>query len=78
VELDPSLVATLEEARLFRFTREQLQHEQLERLAHQLPLPQLRVPFLFTASIGPEELELLSDALAAGVEALHDPAPAPT
>jgi anion-transporting ArsA/GET3 family ATPase len=78
VELEPSLVAALERARLFRFTREQLQQDQLERLAHQLPLPQLRVPFLFTASIGPDELEVLSDALAAGVEALHDPAPAPT
>ena len=48
--------------------------EQLRRLAHELPLPQLRVPYLFTASIGPEELDVLSAALAAGVEALHDPA----
>ncbi len=78
VQLEPSLVAALEEARLFRVTREQLQQEQLDRLAHQLPLPQLRVPFLFAASIGPEELETLSDALAAGVEALHDPAAAST
>ena len=68
----------MEEARLFRFTRERLQQQQLDRLAHELPLPQLRVPFLFTASIGPAELEVLTDALAAGVEALHDPAPAST
>ena len=46
----------------------------MERLAHQLPLPQLRVPFLFTDSIGPPELETLSDALARGVVALPDPA----
>ncbi len=53
VDLEPELVATLEEARLFRLTRQELQEEQLERLAQELPLPQLRVPFLFTASIGP-------------------------
>jgi hypothetical protein len=33
------------------------------------------VPFLFTASIGPEELDVLSEALGTGVRALHDPAP---
>jgi anion-transporting ArsA/GET3 family ATPase len=74
VSLDPGLVSALEQARQFRLTRQELQEDQLERLAHELPLPQLRVPFLFTASIGPQELDVLSDALAVGVEALHDPA----
>ncbi len=54
--LDPDLVSSLEEARAFRLTREELQGR-LERLARELPLPQLQVPFLFTASIGPEELD---------------------
>ena len=40
--------------------------EQLERLAEELPLPQLRVPFVFTDAIGPDELDALSQALAAG------------
>ena len=58
--LDPELVAALDQARRFRLTRQELQEEQLERLAHELPLPQLRVPFLFTAAIGPPELDALS------------------
>jgi hypothetical protein len=33
------------------------------------------VPFLFTASIGPTELDQLSTALADGVGALPEPAP---
>jgi hypothetical protein len=68
-------VDILEEARTFRLTRQELQQEQVQRLARELPLPQLRVPFLFTASIGPDELDVLSAALGAGVQALHDPAP---
>jgi anion-transporting ArsA/GET3 family ATPase len=75
VVLGPDLVATLEEARTFRLTRQELQREQLLRLARELPLPQLQVPFIFAASIGPDELDGLSAALAAGVRALHDPAP---
>jgi anion-transporting ArsA/GET3 family ATPase len=72
--LDPELLSALDRARTFRLTRQELQDEQLGRLAHELPLPQLRVPFLFSASITPRELETLSDALAAGVAALPDPA----
>ncbi|MGH3577880.1 MAG: hypothetical protein ACRDU0_10005, partial [Mycobacterium sp.] len=68
----PDLVAALEAARRFRLTRQELQVEQLARLARELPLPQLRVPFLFTASIGPMELDQLTDALTAGVQALPD------
>jgi anion-transporting ArsA/GET3 family ATPase len=75
VRLDPAAVAALEEARQFRLTRQELQGEQLQRLARELPLPQLRVPFVFTDSIGPAELDALSDALAQGVLALPDRAP---
>jgi anion-transporting ArsA/GET3 family ATPase len=75
VALGPDLMATLEVARTFRLTRQELQAEQLQRLARELPLSQLRVPFLFAASIGPAELDVLSAALRTGVEALHDPAP---
>jgi anion-transporting ArsA/GET3 family ATPase len=72
VSLDPASVSSLEEARRFRLTRQDLQGEQLERLAHELPLPQLQVPFLFTDAIGPRELDALSDALAEGVLSLPD------
>ncbi len=78
VDLDPSLVSSLEVARRFRLTRQQLQEEQLQRLAHELPLAQLRVPFLFSETIGPGELDTLSDALAAGVHALPDRAEVPS
>jgi anion-transporting ArsA/GET3 family ATPase len=75
VSLNPDVAASLDRARLFRLTRQHLQHEELERLAHDLPLAQLRTPFLFTASIGPAELDDLSRALGEAVEALHGPSP---
>jgi anion-transporting ArsA/GET3 family ATPase len=70
--LDTSLVDTLEEARAFRQRRHELQEEQIQRLATELPLSQLRVPYLFTDAIGPLELDTLSQALGAGIEALPD------
>ena len=71
--LDPELVGSLEAARRFRQRRHELQEEEVVRLAGELPLPQLRVPFLFTGSIGPLELDTLSRALGRGIEALHEP-----
>ena len=73
VTVGDDLVSSLEAARRFRTTRSELQNEQLERLGNQLPLAQLRVPFLFVDAIGPSELDILSNALAEGVTALHDP-----
>lgn len=52
----------------FRRARSELQEEQLARLADALPLPQLRLPFLFEADLGPEHVELLAAALAESVE----------
>ena len=58
-------------ARAARFvtSRRRLQEEQLARLAEGLTLPQVILPFLFTADIGPGELEVLAEALTAGVDA---------
>ena len=47
------------------------QQEQRERLATLLPLPQIELPFLFTADVGPAEVDTLADAFAAGVEAME-------
>jgi anion-transporting ArsA/GET3 family ATPase len=47
----------------FRRHRMALQREQIERLAAQLPLPQLKLPYLFNADLGPPELELLAREL---------------
>jgi anion-transporting ArsA/GET3 family ATPase len=59
-------------ARAARFltSRRRLQEEQLSRLADRLALPQVVLPFLFSSDIGPAELEVLADALTAGLGAL--------
>ena len=42
------------------------------RLADQLPLPQLRLPFCVTTEIGPAELDGLADRLLAEIAALPE------
>lgn len=54
----------------FRAERAAIQRHQADRLAQQLPLPQIRLPFMFTADLGLEEIGQLADAFTAGVEAL--------
>jgi anion-transporting ArsA/GET3 family ATPase len=63
-------VATLVRAAEFRLDLERRQREQRERLARLLPLPQIHLPFLFTAGIGPAEIDTLADAFAQGIDAL--------
>jgi hypothetical protein len=48
-----------------------LQREQIDRLAAELPLPQLHLPYLFNADLGPDDLELLAEALLDGVRSLE-------
>jgi anion-transporting ArsA/GET3 family ATPase len=62
--------AALKQAAEFRRSRQELQAEQLRRLDAALPLPQLRLPFLFTPEVGPAELDVLAAELARQVEAL--------
>jgi anion-transporting ATPase len=69
IELTGSLTAALDAAVAFRHERHELALEQADRLAVRLPLPQLRLPFVF-GEIGPAEIDALADALATGVEAL--------
>ncbi|HVX16638.1 MAG TPA: ArsA-related P-loop ATPase [Acidimicrobiales bacterium] len=54
-------------AAAFRRDREALQRDQVDRLAEQLPLPQLRLPYLFEADLGPAELDVLADRLTADI-----------
>ena len=70
VTLDDRQAQALQAAADFREHRRALQEEQLQRLAQELPLPQLRTPFLFEPSVGPPELAALAGALADGVAAL--------
>ncbi len=62
---------------VFRRGRQAVQAEQLSRLAEQLPLPQVRLPYLFTADVGPAEIDTLASALAEGARALPVPAASP-
>jgi anion-transporting ArsA/GET3 family ATPase len=54
----------------FRACRQELQASEADRLAELLPLPQVRLPFLFHAELGPPELDVLADAFTEGIEAL--------
>jgi anion-transporting ArsA/GET3 family ATPase len=60
----------LRAAAAFRAERRAVQQEQLDRMAADLPLPQLTLPFLFGGELGPAELSTLSDALLAGLGAV--------
>lgn len=77
VALRPGDEVALATAARFRRRRQALQQAQLERLAELLPIPQLRLPFLFAASPGPAHVDLLADALLDQVAGLADPV-APT
>jgi anion-transporting ArsA/GET3 family ATPase len=75
--LRPGEAAALADAAAFRRHRQELQAEQLQRLADRLPLPQLTLPFLFQADLGPAEVDVLADALRASVVALPEAARSP-
>jgi anion-transporting ArsA/GET3 family ATPase len=66
----PEEAARLRVAAQFRLSRQNLQATQAERLAIGLPLPQLSLPYQFTANLGPEQLGVLSQALGSAIEAL--------
>ncbi len=63
-------VEHLARAAHFLTSRRRLQVQQLTRLADRLDVPQVILPFLFSADIGPAQLEVLADALTAGLSAL--------
>lgn len=68
--LHPGEARALRAAADFRRHRMELQAEQLERLDQLLPLPQIRLPYLFTADLGPEHVDLLARAVHEGVDKL--------
>jgi hypothetical protein len=72
VALRPGEADALAGAAAFRRDRMALQRAQVGRLEQRLPLPQLRLPFLFTTDIGPEELEVLARAWLDQVGALTE------
>ncbi|MDQ6726033.1 MAG: AAA family ATPase [Actinomycetota bacterium] len=54
----------------FRARRQELQQEQVARLAAALPLPQVHLPTLFGVDLGPSDIDHLAAALAEGIERL--------
>ena len=63
----------LAHAAAFRRRRMELQTQQVARLADILPLPQLALPFLFDADLGPADVDLLATDLLAGIGGLATP-----
>ncbi len=65
----------LRTAATFRQRRQELQSEQMARLAETLPVPQLVLPNIFAVDLGIDDVDTLAAALKAGVEQLPAPPP---
>lgn len=70
--------ADLVRAAAFRAERHAIQEEQADRLASLLPLPQLRLPFVFTGEIHRAEVDLLAASLTAAIGSLPSPPSVPS
>ena len=70
--LGSGLGAALADAEAFRAGLQERQARQFDRLAARLPLPQLRLPYLFTVELGPAGLDVLAAELTAGIAALDE------
>ncbi len=68
--VDPNLASEAAAAAAFWVSRATEQQEQIERLAEELPLEQLRLPRRLTTRLGTADLEQLADVLLEQVEAL--------
>lgn len=73
VELDEGSLAMLAECAGFRRARTELQRIQLDRMAEQLPLPQLLLPYRFTTGLQRHDIDALAAVLLDGVAGLPDP-----
>lgn len=70
VTVSPRLTSEMERAAAFHTGRQRLQDEQIERLDASLPLPQLVLPFHFTAELGFDGISALADEAAAAITAM--------
>ncbi len=78
VEVSPAAAAALDAASAFRRRRQDLQAAQVERLAAELPLPQLHLPLLWTSDLAAAEVETLAVALEGAVTGLPAAQAAPS
>jgi hypothetical protein len=76
IKITPSidLLEGMAQAATFHDHRRMQQAEQRQRLAEELPLPQLHLPYLFRPSSGLNELHALSESLSRGIAGIPDPA----
>jgi arsenite-transporting ATPase len=70
VVLRPGEADSMRAASAFRRQRSQLQQVQIERLATELPLPQLQLPYVFDSELTRADLDSLSEDLIAGIDRL--------
>ena len=68
-----ALLDAMAGAAAFRSLWVHRQHEQLDRLTEQLPLPQITLPLQFSTDLGPSHLEALTSAFTAGLRAIPEP-----
>lgn len=73
--LRPGEADALAGAARFRRHRSALQRAQVARLGRELPLPQIHLPFLFTSTIGPAEIDQLARAALDGIAGLDPTGP---
>ncbi|MEX1216973.1 MAG: ArsA-related P-loop ATPase [Acidimicrobiales bacterium] len=71
-KLSKAYSTSLRDAASFRLRWAERQYQQVERLSTLLPLAQIAAPQLFTAAQGPNELQILSDALTGGISQLSE------
>jgi anion-transporting ArsA/GET3 family ATPase len=62
----------LRDAAAFRRSRMDLQQRQLDRMATELPLPQLQLPYVVTSQLDRDHLDLLAQALLARIAELPE------
>jgi anion-transporting ArsA/GET3 family ATPase len=70
VRLTKEEIDAVAKAAAFRRRRQQLQEEQVMRLADALPLPQIHLPAVFTTEIGPADVDTLAAAFKHAVAGL--------
>jgi hypothetical protein len=73
---EPAMLAAeagaLRRAAAFRAGREAVQAEQIGRLDADLPLPRLRLPYLFSDDIGPAQVAALAEAIGVAIDELDE------
>lgn len=77
VELTDDEIAAIDRTLAFRTARAEVQAEQLDRLARELPLPQLHLPAVPEAELDRHQVDRLARALLEGIEHLDERAVTP-